>query len=418
MVIKKYVDFINEKMGVPDKIINSATNLYNLILSDFEKRLSDTTISDMIVNGFDDVDRKVITFNEYQIDLPIQIEIADLKFNSVKLEVGLLPAMSLEKDKVDVISWGVSNMPDRQEKYKLYYDKTLIDKIDMRVNFAISNDAKFSDICDYLIKDRSHTIGVLSHELKHVYDKYMFGKSFLEDIVDYQTWSNARTGFEAIDEFIYYLYVISKTESLVRPTEIAGELVTSDITKSDFKEFLQQNSTYKNLITIKNFTYEGLKKDLLKDIEKVRNLFSDLTDETDEEVVQSALDVTYRMMVGESAEKMADILRLGDPQLQKMRDLEMKILGMCKDTEFFKKYVSKRIFNNTDEFFLYWEKKLNFEANKVIKKIIKLYDMCKDEEVNPLMAKISNRVDGQCIVNPKLYNELIVKPNMKYTSKK
>jgi len=409
MIIKKYVDFINEKMGVPDNIITSATNLYNLILSDFEKRSEDdTTISDMISNGFDD---------KYQINLPITIEVSDLKFNSVELQVGLLLAMTLEKDKVDVISWGVSNMPDRQEKYKLYYDKTLIDKIDMRVNFAISNDAKFSDICDYLIKDRSHTIGVLSHELKHVYDKYMFGKSFLEDIVDYQTWSNTRTGFGAIDEFIYYLYVISKTESLVRPTEIAGELVTSDITKSDFKEFLQQNSTYKNLITIKNFTYDGLKKELLKDIEKVRSLFSDLTDETDEEVVESALDVTYRMMVGESAEKMADILRLGDPQLQKMRDLEMKILGMCKDTEFFKKYVSKRIFNNTDEFFLYWEKKLNFEANKVIKKIIKLYDMCKDEEVNPLMAKISNRVDGQCIVNPKLYNELIVKPNMKYNAK-
>jgi hypothetical protein len=246
----------------------------------------------------------------------------------------------------------------------------------------------------------------------------MFGKSFLEDIVDYQNWSNTRTGFGAIDEFIYYLYVISKTESLVRPTEIAGELVTSDITKSDFKEFLQQNSTYKNLIDINKFTYEGLKKELIKDIEKVRSLFSDLTDETDEEVVQSALDVTYRMMVGESAEIMSGILRLGDPKLQKMRDLEMKILGMCKDTEFFKKYVGKRIFNNTDEFFLYWEKKLNFESNKVIKKIIKLYDMCKDEEVNPLMAKISNRVDGQCIVNPKLYNELIVKPNMKYTSKK
>ena len=409
MIIKKYVDFINEKMGVPDNIITSATNLYNLILSDFEKRSEDdTTISDMISNGFDD---------EYQINLPITIEVSDLKFNSVELQVGLLPATSLEKDKVDVISWGVANMPDRQEKYKLYYDKSLIDKIDMRVNFAIGAEAKFIDICDYLIKDRSHTIGVLSHELKHVYDKYMFGKSFLEDIVDYQTWSNTRTGFGAIDEFIYYLYVISKTESLVRPTEIAGELVTSDITKSDFKEFLQQNSTYKNLITIKNFTYDGLKKELLKDIEKVRSLFSDLTDETDEEVVESALDVTYRMMVGESAEKMADILRLGDPQLQKMRDLEMKILGMCKDTEFFKKYVSKRIFNNTDEFFLYWEKKLNFEANKVIKKIIKLYDMCKDEEVNPLMAKISNRVDGQCIVNPKLYNELIVKPNMKYNAK-
>ncbi len=409
MIIKKYIDFINEKMGVPDKIINSATNLYNLILSDFEKRSADnTTISEMMNSGFS---------GEYQIDLSIAIEVSDLKFNSVELQVGLLPATSLEKDKVDVISWGVANMPDRQEKYKLYYDKSLIDKIDMRVNFAIGSEAKFIDICDYLIKDRSHTIGILSHELKHVYDKYMFGKSFLEDIVDYQTWANTRTGFRALDDFIYYLYVISKTESLVRPTEIAGQLVTSDITKSDFKEFLQQNSTYKNLITIKNFTYEGLKKDLLKDIDKVRNLFSDLTNETDEEVIESALEITYKMMVGESAENMADILRLGDPQLQKMRDLEMRILGMCKDTEFFKKYVSKRIFNNTDEFFLYWEKKLNFEANKVIKKIIKLYDMCKDEDVNPLMAKISNRVDGQCIVNPKLYNELIVKTNTKYTAK-
>ena len=41
MIIKKYVDFINEKMGVPDNIITSATNLYNLILSDFEKRSED-----------------------------------------------------------------------------------------------------------------------------------------------------------------------------------------------------------------------------------------------------------------------------------------------------------------------------------------------------------------------------------------
>ncbi len=90
---------------------------------------------------------------------------------------------------------------------------------------------------------------------------------------------------------------------------------------------------------------------------------------------------------------------------------------MSIDDRFFQNYLRKRIFNNTDEFFLYWEKKLNFEANKVIKKIIKLYDMCKDEDVNPLMDKITNRVDGQCIVNPKLYNELIVKPNTKYTAK-
>jgi hypothetical protein len=115
---------------------------------------------------------------------------------------------------------------------------------------------------------------------------------------------------------------------------------------------------------------------------------------------------------------MKSILRLDDPKLDKMRDLEIKIFGMCKDTEFFKKYLNKIIFNNKEEFFLYCEKKLNFEADKVIRKIIKLYDMCKDDVVNPLMTKINQRVDGKCIVNPKLYDKLVVKPNSKYKTKK
>ncbi len=124
------------------------------------------------------------------------------------------------------------------------------------------------------------------------------------------------------------------------------------------------------------------------------------------------------MIIGESAERLADMLRLNDPNLQKMRDLEVKIFGMCRDTEFFENYIKQRIFKSKEDFFLFWEKKLNFEAEKVIKKIVKLYDMCKDDNVNPLMAKINSRDNGQCIVNPKLYNELIVKPNRKYKAKK
>jgi hypothetical protein len=45
--------------------------------------------------------------------------------------------------------------------------------------------------------------------------------------------------------------------------------------------------------------------------------------------------------------------------------------------------------------------------------------MCKDEEVNPLMVKINDRVNGQCIVNPKLYREVVISRNigekLKYT---
>lgn len=44
--------------------------------------------------------------------------------------------------------------------------------------------------------------------------------------------------------------------------------------------------------------------------------------------------------------------------------------------------------------------------------------MCKDDVVNPLMTKINQRVDGKCIVNPKLYDKLVVKTNSKYKTKK
>ena len=405
MIIKKYLSFITERLGVPDKIIDSATNLYGSILHHFDSKSKDS-----FWQG------RVLSEGEYSVNLPIQIEIADLKFNSVEFGVNLVSHQS--DNKVDVISWGVASMPDSVDNYKLYYDKSLIDNINLFINLAITDETEFSDIYDYIKTERPRIIGILSHELKHVYDKYMLGKVFLENVVDYQTWSNTRTGFGPIDEFIYYMYFMSKTESLVRTSELAGELTTLDITKSEFKEFLEESSTYQKLIDIKKFSYEGLKDKLLADVEHIRKLFVDLTDETDEEVIDVALEITYESIVKSAGNKMSDILMLDDPNKQAIRDMEMMIFGMCKDIEFFKKYINKRIFENKEEFFLYWEKILTFEADKVIRKIIKLYDMCKDENVNPLMAKINQRVDGKCIVNPKLYNELIVKTNPIYKAKK
>ena len=399
MIIKKYNDFIFERLGVPDNIVDSATKLYELIVDHFSDKSLDTSN---------------LSEGEYLVNLPIQIEISDLKFKSVEFKVNLLTYDSDEK--VDIISWGVSNMPHSVDNYKLLYDKALINDIKLFINFAITDDAKFIDIYNYMGKERSKTIGILSHELKHVYDKYMLGKILLEDVVDYQTWSGTRTGFKPIDEFIYYMYFISKSESLVRPAELAGELISSDITKSEFKEFLNGSSTYKNLNDIKKFSYEGLKDKLLEDIDNVRKLFTDLTDETDEEVIDVALEITYESIAKSSGKEMSDILRLDDNRA--INDMEIKIFGMCKDIEFFKKYINKIVFNNKEEFFLYCEKKLNFESDKVIRKVIKLYDMCKDEGVNPLMDKINKRVDGKCIVNPKLYDELVVKSNRKYTVKK
>ena len=71
----------------------------------------------------------------------------------------------------------------------------------LQVNFLVPDGATFGDLANYIESDRTKTIGVLSHELKHVYDKYKFGKEFIQDLADYATWANVRTGFPPIDQF-------------------------------------------------------------------------------------------------------------------------------------------------------------------------------------------------------------------------
>lgn len=400
MIIKKYEQFILERLGVPDGIVDSATNLYELIVSKFEQTPNEELEDNNGVCNF-------------QIDLPININISDMKFDMVNFNITV--HINNKFKEVDVASWGVSIQPTSINDYKLYHDKSSVNSLDLMVNFISDVSNHFSDIADYLRKDRNKTIGVISHELKHVYDKYMIGHELLEEIIDYQTWAKTRTGFEEIDEFIYLLYVISKSESLVRPSEIAGYISAADITKSEFMEFLNDNRLYKELVKIKNWSYEELKMSLMNNMEEIRSRFDGIPEgESDEDVLDVVLNKSYEAIVGGSSKIAEDILGLNNA---------IKILtGRIKDedVDFYNKFIDKRVFKNKDEFFLFWQKKLNFEGDKVIKKIIKLYDMCKDEGVNPLMAKINDRVNGQCIVNPKLYNEVVLgtKSNDKVKYKK
>ena len=74
MIIKKYSQFIIEKMGVPDGIVDSATNLYELIVSKFEQNPNEELEDNNGVCNF-------------QIDLPININISDMKFDMVNFNI-------------------------------------------------------------------------------------------------------------------------------------------------------------------------------------------------------------------------------------------------------------------------------------------------------------------------------------------
>ena len=122
-------------------------------------------------------------------------------------------------------------------------------------------------------------------------------------------------------------------------------------------------------------------------------------DEPDEDIIDFVCEMTYKSLTQEMSKKMEDILGLGN------------IVGLLtgkvphENIDFYNKYMRQRTYNSYQEFFAFWEKKLNFEGDKMIRKISKLYDMCKDDVSNKLMTNISGR---QCIVNPKLHNQLVL----------
>ena len=250
MQIKRYGEFILERLGVPQNIVESAQLLYNSIVDKFNQMDTKYLFSHLEKAGKVEIDETI----------PIKILISELTFNTVNFNIVI--HLNENYTDIDVASWGVAVEASDESNYKLLYDKQN-DTINLHVNFISASDNNFTDIVDYLQKEKAKTIGILSHELKHVYDKYMIGYQMLSDIIDYQSWSRTSTGFIQLDKFFYYLYLTSESENLVRPSEIAGYIVASDITKSEFKEFLEKTKIYKELIEIKKWSYEGLKKDLL-----------------------------------------------------------------------------------------------------------------------------------------------------------
>ncbi len=390
MLIKKYSEFILEKLGVPDGLIDSSKRLFSEICDSFRD------LDDEIKY---DGDTKI----QFKSDIKCDININGLELSDVELTVTIYSNDRFENP--EVISWGVVN-PELEigNKFKpvLNFKKESYKKLKLIIDFVSKEGNNISKLLDKLESEKDKNIGIVAHELKHFYDNYKFNKLILSNNIDYSIWSSVRTGFEEIDDFIFNIYFTSKIESLVRSSELAGEISSLGIKKSDFHEFFMKSNLYLKLTKMRDFKYENMKKSLLNNINTVRSKFEDIPEgEKDEDVVNNLLASVYNIILQESVDK---VINLIDPiGIKRMLSIIEK-----EEEDFYSNFVRKRSFNSYDEFFVFWEKKINFEANKVIKKISKLYDMCEDDKLNPIMTKINQRSNDKCIVNPELYNEIVL----------
>jgi len=367
-MIKRYAQFIAERLGVPEGNIEAAEELLDIILETL------------------DCDHTIFAAKGHKLANRLYLEkkIGELLIETVDFEIKAKEHPMAKSPSIPGMS--VSIPPSRVEGNEILFDKNTLGNADMKIMVVARRGATMKDLKATIEAEKARYTGILSHELKHIYDKFMIGKELVGETADYYSWSRVKTGFGPIDKVIYHMYVMSRTEILVRSSEIAGEIKAAKVKKSEFMRFLESTSLYETLKEIKNDSAAKLKAQLLQDMHLIRKMYDDIPeDETDESIAENVLDVSYRTIVGESIEAAENLLDLADP---------IKVmLGMIKqeNIDAYNKIVSKRTFESGYEYFDKTMEEMAYQANQVIKKIGKLYDFCEDDSESSLMSKISAR---------------------------
>lgn len=379
IITESQLRLLNEIVGVPNNILEAAEKLYNEV----EKHVKsiNTKEDEYEFNGRLDVD----------LGEKKKIQVTDYKL-TVKTE-----EIENYEGKPDISSMGVLQafMFDRKILMKVS-EKTA--KLELIINFVVGKNWEPYELFETMENDKVNQVASLAHELKHKYDKQAKPFSLIGKDAEYQAIQTAGTfGIPAIDrKFFRYAYFITGIENLVRPTEVASQMKSQNIKKSEFEEFTKTQRVFKELTEIKNYTFEKFIEDIKSNMERVDALLDyigeDYSDMTDDEKIKSVLDLVYinisnkraEIFMNMTSDSMDDLIRMTSLFGQVPSVLIKKAKELEKTDEVRRKFLSSisKHQNNPIKFFEEEIENFSYVANKMLKRLVKLYSIAKDEDVN------------------------------------
>jgi len=377
IITESQLKFINEALGVPDNILDAADTLYNIVERD--------------IKSIRDIQ------DEYNFDGELEFELGDkkkIKIDSYTLTVKI-EEIEDEEGVLDIVSMAMGGaFAFNRDVYMKENEPSTI--LGLTITFAVGENWKPEGLIEKMEEDKDEHVASLAHEIKHKYDKQSKQFGLIGQDAEYQaTQRRGIFGIPVIDRvFFRYLYYISGIENLVRPTEVAYKLKRKNITKSQFKEFLENNVVYKELVEIKNFTFEDFINQLKESEDRldalIEHIGDDPSDMTIDEKIKIVLEVSYidlvnnrmQMFMTMTEHGMDDVIKFGTQLGILPPELEGNLEGIQKTDAIrqkFLKYVMKYEKNPT-KFFEDEIENFQYVANKMLKKISKLYGMAKDDE--------------------------------------
>lgn len=379
--LANHEDVITEAVGVPKNIIESGRDIYDII-SKYLKSIKTKK-------------------NQYQLVLPIDITIDDLTFDSITVIINVEDPETLDADinmeDPVIASMAVSN--------KFQFDDNILmqlnqknQNIELYINFVAPKvDWNPIEIYNSFTKNKSWTQSLLTHELKHKFDRQKKRLELVGNTADYQIYSSQKLNFgvPVINKFMRYSYFIQTAENLVRPTEIAARMIENGITREEFYDFIINDEVYKELKEINNFTYDYLIKSLYNQIEYIDSLIehageADPKQMTNKEKIEYTLELVYVNLINSKLESFDNYFYSTKEKFEKMFLSLFSNAGSSsvnkekenvrnKFINFLGKYQNREL-----DFFKDECERFNYETRKIMKKISKIYALIPDkkEETN------------------------------------
>lgn len=373
IITKKQYNVINEALGVPDNIHEAAIEFYELFL-DHIKSITEKQ-EEYEFSGNVDVTlggKKKIKIDEYELVVRIhEIEGYD------------------EPPQVASMGMGQSFRFDRDTLMKETEPSTTAN---FSIVYGVSDDWEPHQLYEEFKNNSEDHISSIAHELKHKYDKQVKRTDLIGHDAEYSAVQDmARVGIPALDnKFRRFLYYTNVAENLVRTSEVSSSMKAKNITKEQFREFLENDRTFKTLVEIKNFTYEKFIQELLNSMDGVNEFLDYLEVDTegmsDEEKIKLVLKKYYIALTNTKIDKFDDYIEGPMDGLFKL----FSFFGNVESpTDLKVKQVRNKFFNhvtkykhNESQFYQDEIKKFHVIANQMIKKLSKLYAMTSKTSTN------------------------------------
>jgi hypothetical protein len=405
IITENQLKFINEALGVPDNILDAAEMLYDIVERD--------------IKSIDSVEE------EYEFDGEIELELGGkhkVMIDSYELEVKI-EEIEDQEGVLDIISMGMAGgFAFNRDVYMKETEPSTT--LELTITFAVGENWEPEGLIQKMEEDRAEHVASLAHEIKHKYDKQSKQFGLIGPDALYQaTQRRGNFGIPVLDRvFFRYMYYIHGIENLVRPVEVASLMKSKNITKSQFREFIENSRVYRELVEIKNFTFEDF-IDRLKENEDrldalINHIGEDPSDMTIDQKIDRVLEVAYidlvnnrmEMFVRMTQHHMDDMIKFAGQFGMLPPHLEDKAKELEKTDEVRQKFLSyvMKYQKNPTKFFEDEIENFQYIANKMIKKISKVYALAKDDEAvseSIINWELHQKVREQKYGTPKIHTK-------------